>query len=163
MICSEDCDQVLFSNQNMMRLPMNTLCIAAPALICPRPIQAGSKGRIANWQTLIIIIYLWCWSCRVVPPLPKTLTRVFQKADPSSDPSDPKAELQTGKLLSSSMILLVILIMQGVMIISWLSTGYIEILKYWSGNQVDLEADPKDSRKNRKLTICENLCHVMKE
>ena len=54
------------------------------------------------------------------------------------------------------------MIMQGVMIICWLSSGHIESTAK-DTDQVNHEADPKDSWTDRKLTICENLCHMMKK
>ena len=50
----------------MMMLPMNTLCIAAPALMCPRPIQAAIQRqncKLANFDHHLLLVMLSSGAC----------------------------------------------------------------------------------------------------
>ena len=114
MICSEDFDEVLRGDHNddvadehivhcgtCLNLPEADpsgiqrqnckLIISYFYILYNSKMIQRQNCKLANFDHHLLLVML----SMLVPALPKTLTRVFQKADPSSDPSDPKAELQT--------------------------------------------------------------------
>ena len=122
MICSEDCDEVLRGDHNddvadehivhcgtCLNLPEADpsgiqrqnckLIISYFYILYNSKMIQRQNCKLANFDHHLLLVMLCMQGGACTAKDTDQVTRVFQKADPSSDP---KAELQTGELLSSS-------------------------------------------------------------